>query len=210
VCLGDRPNREVGCHRNFRSVVGNCLELQIDYKGVDHVAASPPDRPVRRTGGAVVPIGLALTVLASSLLVSACGGSTTPTPAGRPLYEVDVRIVPGLGRILVDGAGYTLYIYQFDQEGPSKCYLLCARNWPPLDLPTGVNRPLAGPGVTASLLGLTRRSNGVMQVTYNHWPLYLYRDDGQPGVVTGQADDMGAWYVISVDGVVDRNSLPGG
>jgi len=42
-----------------------------------------------------------------------------------------------------------------------------------------------------------------------HWPLYLYRDDDQPGEVTGQADDMGAWYGMSVGGTVDRNSLPG-
>ena len=189
--------------------LGNCPELWIDYKCVDHVAGSPPGRPSRRTTVAFVSIGVALVVIASSLLVTACGVSATSTPAARPLYEVDVATVPGLGRILVDGAGYTLYIYQFDQQGSSRCYLLCARDWPPLDLPRGVIHPLAGRGVTPSLLGVTRRSNGTMQVTYNHWPLYLYRDDGQPGEVAGQAEDMGAWYVMSVGGTVDRNSLPG-
>jgi len=176
---------------------------------VDHVSGSPTGRPSRRSTEAFVSIGVALAVIASSLLVTACGVSATSTPAARPLYEVDVATVPGLGRILVDGAGYTLYMYQFDQQGPSTCYRLCARDWPPLDLPRGVIHPLAGRGVTQSLLGVTRRSNGTVQVTYNHWPLYLYRDDGQPGEVTGQADDMGAWYVMSVGGMVDRNSLPG-
>jgi predicted lipoprotein with Yx(FWY)xxD motif len=148
-------------------------------------------------------------VVVSGALVTACGSSTAAKFAA-PDYHVDDASVAGLGGILVDGTGYTLYIYQPDGQGPSKCYSLCASEWPPLDLPTGVTHAVAGPGVQTELLGVSRRSGGALQVTYNHWPLYLYRDDRHPGEVTGQAEDMGAWYVMAASGAVDRNPLPMG
>jgi predicted lipoprotein with Yx(FWY)xxD motif len=111
--------------------------------------------------------------------------------------------------VLADGAGYPLYIYQPDEQGPSRCTLACAGEWPPLMLPHGVTHPKAGPGVHASLLGTTRRNNGSLQVTYNRWPLYTYRND-TPEKVTGQGAAMGAWYLISANGSVDRRVVMSG
>jgi predicted lipoprotein with Yx(FWY)xxD motif len=65
---------------------------------------------------------------------------------------------------------------------------------------------VAATGIRASLLGTVRRDNGVLQVTYNGWPLYLWQGDGAPGQATGQADDMGLWYVLSVTGAVDEGT----
>lgn len=48
----------------------------------------------------------------------------------------------------------------------------------------------------------------MLQVTYNRWPLYLWQADLAPGQATGQAEDMGAWYTMSVSGSVDRLPLP--
>jgi Secreted repeat of unknown function len=78
----------------------------------------------------------------------------------------------------------------------------------PLVLPRGVRRPVAGPGVNAALLGTTRRAGGVLQVTYNRWPLYLWQGDVAPGQATGQGEGMGAWYALPVGGSVDRQPLP--
>ena len=59
-----------------------------------------------------------------------------------------------------------------------------------------------------ALLGTVPRAGGVLQVTYNRWPLYLWQGDVAPGQATGQAEGMGAWYTMSVSGTVDRLPLP--
>lgn len=133
------------------------------------------------------------------LVVGGCGAATVAAKA----YSVHAIALPGAGRVLADGSGYSLYVYLPDARGPSKCTLACAAAWPPLVLPRDVRHPIAGPGVDAALLGTTRRSNGSLQVTYNGWPLYTYLDDG-PGEATGQGEGMGAWYLISTTGAVDR------
>jgi predicted lipoprotein with Yx(FWY)xxD motif len=130
--------------------------------------------------------------------------STSSTAAGATaVYEVHTGTVKGLGTVLVDGQGFTLYLFVPDkQSGTSTCYGLCAQGWPPLLLPTGVTAPLAGPGVKSSLLGTTRRTDGTTQVTYNKWPLYLWVNDAEPGQATGQGINNlgGLWYVLSPAG----------
>jgi predicted lipoprotein with Yx(FWY)xxD motif len=86
---------------------------------------------------------------------------------------------------------------------------LCAQQWPPLILPGGATHPLARGGAAASLLGTVRRAGGARQLTYNGWPLYLWEGDREPGQATGQADDMGLWYVLSPDGSVDKTPVQG-
>jgi predicted lipoprotein with Yx(FWY)xxD motif len=66
--------------------------------------------------------------------------------------------------------------------------------WPPLFV-TG--RPLAGAGVNPKLLETVRRKQPAgIQVTYNHHPLYLYRNDKKPGDLKGQGY-YNYWYVLS-------------
>jgi len=156
--------------------------------------------PKRRARLAAAGLAVAL-----SSLLAACGGAAS----GPPGYNIRVGTVTGLGPVLVDGAGYTLYMYVPDHRGRSTCYRVCAQQWPPLLLPHGVRHPVAGRGVNAALLGTVTRSGGTVQVTYNRWPLYLYDADVQPGQATGQADDMGLWYVLSPRGTIDRRALPG-
>ena len=139
---------------------------------------------------------------ASAVTAAGCGGPAS----GAPKYELQARAISGLGRVVTDGQGFTLYMYAPDHRGVSRCYGLCASQWPPLVLPRGVTRPRAGPGIRAALLGTVRRDNGVLQVTYNRWPLYLWQGDGAPGQATGQADDMGLWYTVSVTGAVDEGT----
>ncbi len=149
-------------------------------------------------------------LLAAALLVgtavAACGSGQGSSP---PQYVVLARNVPGLGKIITDGKGFTLYMYAPDHRGRSQCSGFCAQQWPPLVLPRGVSHPEAGPGVRASLLSTVRRANGERQVTYGGWPLYLWIGDDSPGQATGQADDMGLWYALSVSGAVDRGTPTG-
>jgi predicted lipoprotein with Yx(FWY)xxD motif len=163
-------------------------------------AARTAARPAGRPRAATVAVGVCA---ACALAVTSCGAAS---PAGPPRYEVRATTIGGLGKILADGAGFTLYMYVPDRRGPSKCLSVCAVAWPPLLLPRGVTRPKAGPGINPALLGTTRRADGALQVTYGKWPLYLWQGDGAPGQATGQAVDMGSWYVLSVTGSVDRGT----
>lgn len=121
---------------------------------------------------------------------------------------MSAHYVRGLGTILVDAQGYTLYAYVPDHQAASRCYRACESSWPPLALSRGDHRPAGGPGIRQALLGTTRRKNGELQVTYDHWPLYRYQNDHEPGEVAGQGADMGLWYVIDVGGSLDRRALP--
>jgi predicted lipoprotein with Yx(FWY)xxD motif len=142
----------------------------------------------------------------SSSSTSTSGPATTPGSTGAPpFYEVSTATVRGLGTVLVDGQGFTLYMFVPDrQSGTSRCYGSCAQGWPPLLLPAGVTTPVAGVGVESSLLGTTHRSDGTVQITYDKWPLYTYVTDSTPGQATGQGVDNlgGLWYVLSPAGQV--------
>src|SRR5262249_39394850 len=88
-----------------------------------------------------------------------------------------------LGRILVDSKGITLYDFPPDKGTTSVCYGACAALWPPV---TTQGKPVAGPGVKASLLGTTKRNDGKLEVTYGGHPLYYFVSDRKPGQTTGQ------------------------
>ncbi len=104
-----------------------------------------------------------------------------------------------LGRIIVDGKGRTLYLFEKDKRGRSACYGQCATYWPPL---ITHGKPVARPGVKRSLLGTTRRANGSQQVTYAGHPLYRFALDAKPGQTNGEGlNDFGAgWDVLSPAG----------
>jgi predicted lipoprotein with Yx(FWY)xxD motif len=160
-------------------------------------------------------IALALLLASSCISVAGCsaagssGEGSGGTRSGTQIdtHVVATTVVPGLGKILVDGGGHALYAYVPDKRARSKCYGECAFDWPPLLLPHGAHRPVGGTGVDAALLGTTTRPNGSVQITYNHWPLYRYRNDVAPGEVTGQGDDMGLWYVVTPRGALDHRLL---
>jgi predicted lipoprotein with Yx(FWY)xxD motif len=98
-----------------------------------------------------------------------------------------------LGDFLVDTNGMTLYLFTVDDPGVSNCYDGCAVAWPPLLVEEGV-APAAGDGIGGEL-GLTERTDGGLQVTYNSWPLYFWINDQQPGDTLGQGiDDV--WFVV--------------
>ncbi|WP_300609678.1 hypothetical protein [Trebonia sp.] len=143
----------------------------------------------------------ALACAAAAVLATSCGSAAA---SGPPAYEVRATTIGGLGQILADGAGRTLYLYTPDKQGPSVCSPACLIGWPPLVLPKGVTKPLAGPGINPALLGTDRRPDGELQVTYDKWPLYLFTGDYGPGQANGQADAMGLWWVVSVSGAIDR------
>ena len=151
---------------------------------------------------------LAALACAAGACLAACGAGKT-APATVPAWEVATTVLPGAGRVLADGQGFTLYAFMPDHQGRSQCSGVCAQAWPPLILPAGIPRPAARDGAEAALLGTVRRPGGARQVTYDGWPLYLWEGDHEPGQATGQAEDMGLWYVLSANGSVDTTPVTG-
>ncbi len=153
------------------------------------------------------PLGLlsaAVLVPLVALVAAGCGSSggtsaTTAKAASGTSATVSVANNSGLGKILVDSQGRTLYLFAKDSGTKSTCFGGCATAWPPL-LASG--KPTVGGGAKASLLGTTPRSDGKPQVTYAGHPLYGYQGDSKPGDTTGQGSTgFGApWYVLSPAG----------
>jgi predicted lipoprotein with Yx(FWY)xxD motif len=135
---------------------------------------------------------------AGALLVSLAATLAFAGEAKTGGTRIDVRSSP-LGRILVDGRGITLYDFPPDKGMTSICYGACAALWPPL---ITHGKPVAGPGVRASLLGTTKRKDGKLEVTYDGHPLYYFVSDRKPGQTTGQGLNQfgGPWWVLSPAG----------
>ncbi len=104
-----------------------------------------------------------------------------------------------------------------DRGGPgaqSSCLSTtgCSSIWPPL-LTSG--RVIAGPGVSQSLLGTTRRPSGQLQVTYDGHPLYLFAFDlgtgAPPGLTNGEDlidnEAHGVWYTLAATGLPDPGQI---
>jgi predicted lipoprotein with Yx(FWY)xxD motif len=150
---------------------------------------------------------LAVVALGSSVAASAfaVGGSNDQAAAGALVKQRTT----GLGRVLVDRSGRTLYLFEADEFGRSACYGRCAKAWPPL-LTTG--EPRAGSGVQQPLLGTTKRKDGRLQVTYQGYPLYLFVRDAKAGQTLGQGLDGfgGEWYVLDRQGRKIEHGRHGG
>jgi predicted lipoprotein with Yx(FWY)xxD motif len=105
----------------------------------------------------------------------------------------------GLGRILVNSRGHTLYLFGKDRNGKSACSGQCATFWPPL---IASGKPRVAGGAKASLIGTIKRANGRRQVTYNHHPLYTFVKDTKKGQTHGEGLSAfgGKWYAVSPAG----------
>ena len=151
---------------------------------------------------------IACGLLLSIGLGSASASSNRSSSAGSQVAVAS----SGLGRILTDGRGHTLYLFAKDKHGRSSCSGKCAAFWPPL-LASG--KPRATAGAKTSLVGTTRRTDGRLQVTYNGHPLYTFVKDVRRGQANGEAvDAFGArWYALSgavskVDGCSAKSADP--
>ena len=139
------------------------------------------------------------------VLVLGAAGAVAAVAATAPTKPASVKTRSvSLGKILVNGSSQTLYLFEKDKNGKSKCSGACATNWPPL-LTKG--KPKASGSVKASKLGTTKRSDGTTQVTYNKHPLYTFAGDaGKRGATKGQGlTAFGAkWYVVAAKGTEKR------
>jgi predicted lipoprotein with Yx(FWY)xxD motif len=155
-------------------------------------------------------LGVAILAAAAlALVIAACGSSskktsssasTAPAPAAAQSKGVKVSLRKvSFGTVLVGPNSHTTYLFLKDKGTTSQCNGKCAVAWMPL---TTSGQPQAGPGLQASLLGTSKRSDGTMQVTYGGHPIYYYDDDKKPGMTEGEGKkEFGAeWYAVGADG----------
>ncbi len=130
-------------------------------------------------------VGAAI-VLAACGGKSATGGSTGSSGGngGGKTGELATRSISGLGAVLQAPSGLTLYHLPSETNGTITCTGSCASVWPPLLASSG-KVPAASPDV-ASRLGMEKRPDGDLQVTFDGMPLYTYVGDTAPGQAKGQ------------------------
>ena len=164
-----------------------------------------------------------LVAVAATLALSTPARASATSPATQGGTEIIVADT-AFGPALAVGSGpyknYTLYYISSDHGSSFGCTagvtstpfgpLACTgpsndknAEWPAI---TTTGRPVAGPGVSQSLLGRVYRKGVGYQVTYAGHPLYLF--DQQPGAVTGEAWDEpglppwhGVWWLMSPSGL---------
>ena len=90
--------------------------------------------------------------------------STQKQPDGSTVLAA--AMFQGMGTIPI-----IVYSYNVDSKGHSTCTGSCAVTWPPVLTTAPVQ---AGSGVSASSLGEIHRSDGTVQLTFDHKPLYFY------------------------------------
>jgi len=141
------------------------------------------------------------TAIVAFVLVGAAIAAAKPT--ARSATVTTTRT--GLGRIVVDVRGRSLYLFEKDTHGRSACSGVCAAYWPPL-LTNG--KPTAIKGASPALIGSIGRADGSRQVTYAGHPLYFFSGDTGRGQTNGEGlKDFGAgWYVLTPAGAkIDRD-----
>jgi predicted lipoprotein with Yx(FWY)xxD motif len=139
-----------------------------------------------------------LAALAAVIALVAAGSAKSGVAHTTRTFTVKTARVKGLGTILVNNKGFTLYMFLPDKQKRVTCKGSCAVIWPPLKVKAG-QKPTAGGLARKRLLGTYGRV-----VSYNKWPLYTYVTDTKPGQATGQAlnNSGGFWYVLSPRGQV--------
>jgi predicted lipoprotein with Yx(FWY)xxD motif len=160
---------------------------------------------------------LAVSAVLGALLLAGCGTSNVPgaayagtganarssaaTAATSPAVGASASANPALltvrktrlGYVLANATGFTIYWFARDHRGSARsaCTGGCLQVWLPV---TG--HPVAAKGVTLdAVLGTIIRSGGLVQATYDGYPLYTFGSDSAPGQAHGNGA-AGAWHVI--------------
>ncbi|MGH9192550.1 MAG: COG4315 family predicted lipoprotein [Acidimicrobiales bacterium] len=146
---------------------------------------------------------------AAALALAACGGgygsdesseaADGPDAGAAPEAAADAAPVgeadTGLGTVLVDAEGLTLYGLTDDTDGIPTCDGACADAWPPLT----VDSAELPAGLDADLYRVVERSDGTFQLAAGAWPLYGFAGDAAPGDTNGQGSG-GVWFAVAPDG----------
>lgn len=154
---------------------------------------------------------LAAVGLGSVVVLSGCGiignssakaanpgnayGARSTAGAAAPMQTGTVLTIKktSIGYVLTNSKGFVLYWLSKDDKGvKSVCTGNCLTAWPAV---TG--QPTIASGIKLNgFIGTITRPGGVIQATYNGYPLYTYAGDKAPGQTSGNGE-AGVWHVIT-------------
>jgi predicted lipoprotein with Yx(FWY)xxD motif len=152
----------------------------------------------------------------ASLVLSACGSSSSSSggssasagqassaPANAAVVKTAADSSLG-ATILVNARGLTLYRLSGETSGKFICTsATCLGNWHPLS--AAGSKPTGGVGS----LGVVKRPDGTMQVTYRGEPLYTFAADHSPGQTKGQGfKDVGTWNAVTTSAAKAGTAAP--
>jgi len=160
-------------------------------RGLTSRSLSPTPHTVGRHWAAIACAG-ALALSAYGLVGTPAFASSATSSS--PKVVVKTKKLNGLGIVLVDAKGRTLYT--LTNGGLTvACTGGCPSIWPPLLVPSG-STPRGGKGVTG--LGLV--SGG--QVAIGGMPLFRFSGDTKAGQANGEGISSfgGVWHVVKVGG----------
>ena len=119
------------------------------------------------------------------------GTTDTTTPSAGILISQT-----SLGSIITDDRGISLYTFDTDLAGISKCNGKCAVTWPPLITSgSGLN---SIPVALISDISNFQRDDGTTQVAYKGMPLYYYIGDSNAGDMKGDGIG-GIWHIAMIN-----------
>jgi predicted lipoprotein with Yx(FWY)xxD motif len=154
--------------------------------------------------------------------LAGCGGGSTssaPTTSSagsgaKPSASFSTAKVSGVGTVVVDGRGRTVYILTADGKTNAPCTdeSGCTKQWPDLPLPDGSAGAKGEMGIDASLLSTKKDSDGETYPTYHGWLMYEYAGDSGAGQANGQGIKSfgGTWYVLDASGSPVTSGSGGG
>ncbi len=141
--------------------------------------------------------------------------------AGRLAQETSRahRVVPwlspaklsGIGAVLVNRSGRTIYLPRQEAHGKIFCTGSCLGFWLPVAVKPGT-RLRAPRGLNGALSPIHRTDDGVTQLTFDGTPLYTFRLDQGPGQVHGNnfSDAFGGtsftWQAVSASGAASKST----
>ena len=151
---------------------------------------------------------------AAAGLLAACGSTGTSSSQGTGAggqqgsasgMTVTEHKLPGVGMVLTDSSGKTLYSSVQEASGAIKCTGSCLSFWFPVTVAKGAKLQAAS-GVSGTLGRLSRPDDGKSQLTYNGKPLYTFKLDSGPGQMHGNnfKDSFGGtsftWQAVTASG----------
>jgi len=157
--------------------------------------------------------GLAAAALAGLLAACSSGNGSTAAAGGAAdgqqkdagMIVISARTVAGVGTVLTDQSGKTLYTAQQEARGVIKCTAGCLSFWFPVIVGKGAT-PRAAGTITGTLGSIQRSDDRSRQLTYNGQPLYTFRLDDAPGQTHGNnfTDQFGGqtftWHAVTASG----------
>jgi predicted lipoprotein with Yx(FWY)xxD motif len=150
----------------------------------------------------------------AAAVITACGGGSSPghpsgsasvsaSAAGAGNATASKTVViqtrsTGIGTVLTNSQGRTLYWFAIDTPTTSNCTGSCTSYWPPL-----LGKPVAAAGAALPKgFGTISRSGGEVQATYDGHPLYTYVGDTSAGMTSGNGSNAsgGLWWAMTPSG----------